>query len=68
MIKDNGEEFIQELLEEEHVCNIILQCLRSRTKAMMQQKCKVPTKEQVEKLLNKKIMSKAKESQKNCSG
>jgi hypothetical protein len=32
--KDSGKEFIQELFEE-HVCSVIPQCPRSRTKAMM---------------------------------
>jgi hypothetical protein len=63
--KDNGEEFLQQLFEE-RVCNVnvIPHHPRSRTKAMMKRKGKVPTKKQVERLVKKNIVSKAKESQK----
>ncbi len=33
--KDGGKEFIQESFEEEPICNVILQCPRSRTKITM---------------------------------
>jgi len=62
MSKDNGKEFIQELFEEEHAYNIMLQSLRSRTKPMMKQKGKALVEEHVEKLVKKKPMSKSKES------
>ncbi len=61
--KDSGEEFLQQLFEE-HVCSVIPHHPRSRTKAMMKWKGKVHAKEQLEKLVKKKIVSKAKESQK----
>jgi hypothetical protein len=41
MSKDSGKEFLQELFEE-HVCNIIIQCPRSRTRAMMKRKNTTP--------------------------
>jgi hypothetical protein len=62
--KDCGEEFFQELFEEERVCIVIPQCPRSRTKAMMKQKGKVLVEEHVEKLVEKTTTSKVKESQK----
>jgi hypothetical protein len=43
--KDNGEEFFQELFEEEPICIVIPQCPRSITKAMMKQKGKAPIEE-----------------------
>ncbi len=49
MSKDNGEEFLQELFEEELICNIIPQRPRSRTKAMMKRKNKAHAEEHVEK-------------------
>jgi hypothetical protein len=61
--KDSGEEFLQQLFEE-HVYIVVPRRPRSRTKAMMKQKGKAPTEEQVEKLVKKKIVSKVKESQK----
>ncbi len=60
----NGEEFLQELCKEGPACNIIRQCLRSRMKAMMKRKGKVFVEEHVKKLVKKKIMFKAKKSQK----
>ncbi len=63
MSMDSGEEFLQELFEE-HAYNIILKCSRSRTKTMMKQKGKAHVKAQVEKLVKKKTMPNAKESQK----
>ncbi len=62
--KDSGEEFFQELFEEEPICSIILQRPRSKTRTMMKQKGKAPTKEEVEKPIKDKTMSKVKESQK----
>jgi hypothetical protein len=38
----NGEEFLQELFKEGPICSIIPQCSRSRMKAMMKRKGKVP--------------------------
>jgi len=38
--KDNEEEFLQKLFEEEPICSVILQCPRSKTKVMMKQKAK----------------------------
>ncbi len=58
------EEFLQELFEEKLVCSIIPQHLRLKTKAIMKRKGKAFAKEQVEKPIKKKTMSKAKESQK----
>ncbi len=60
----SGEEFLQELFEERPVSNIILQCPKSETKTMMKRKGKAPIEEQVEKLVKKKLVSEAKESQK----
>jgi hypothetical protein len=62
MNKDNGEEFLQELFEEEPICSVIHQHPRLRTKAMMKQKNKVLVEEQVDKLIKKKITCKVKES------
>jgi hypothetical protein len=50
----NGEEFIQELFEEEHFRNIILQCSRLRTKVMMKRKGKALVDEYVKKSIKKK--------------
>ncbi len=61
---NSGEDFFRELFREWHVCSIIPQCLRSRTKAMMKHKDKVHVEEQVKKLVKKKTMFKAKETQK----
>jgi hypothetical protein len=60
--KDSGKEFLQELFEKKHVCNIIPQCPRSRTKAMMKRKGKAPIEKQVEKFIKKKTMSKMNET------
>jgi hypothetical protein len=62
--KDNGEEFLQELFEEELVCSNILQHPRSRRKTMMKRKGKAHVEKHVEKHVKKKTTSKVKETQK----
>ncbi len=62
MSKHNGEEFFQELFEEEFAYSVILQGPRSKTKAMMKWKGKVLVEEQVEKLVKKKTMFNRNES------
>jgi hypothetical protein len=62
--KDNEKEFLQKLFEEEPICSVILQCPRSKTKAMIKQKNKAHVEKQVEKHVKKKATSKVKENQK----
>jgi hypothetical protein len=63
-LMSSGNAFLQELFEKRPISNIIPQRPRSRTRTMMKQKGKAPVEEEVEKLVKKKPMSKAKESQK----
>jgi hypothetical protein len=61
---NNGEAFLQELFEKGPNSNIIPKRPKLGTRTMMKQKGKVHVEEQVNKPIKKKLMSKAKESQK----
>jgi hypothetical protein len=60
----SGKAFLEELFEEGPISSIIPQRPRSGTRTMMKQKGKMPIEKQVDKHVQKKLVSKAKENQK----